>query len=59
VENFPDPQEGGGIMIQGGGPGSNDGLNPDDPTFKAAEEKCQSILPKIDGGPSTKTESGS
>jgi hypothetical protein len=54
VENFPDPQENGGIMIQGGGPGSNDGLNPDDPTFKAAQEKCKSLLP--DGGAGAKTE---
>lgn len=54
VENFPDPQEDGGIMIQGGGPGSTDGLNPDDPTFKAAQETCKSYLP--DGGAGAKTE---
>jgi hypothetical protein len=58
VENFPDPQEDGGIMIQGGGPGSTDGLNPDDPTFKAAQEKCQSLLPNGGAGGKTEVHSG-
>jgi hypothetical protein len=56
VENFPDPKEDGGIVIQGGGPDSNDGLNPDDPTFKAAQEKCAANLPG--GGPKTKVQTG-
>jgi hypothetical protein len=55
VENFPDPQENGGIVIQGG-PGSTDGLNPEDPTFKAAHEKCAANLPG--GGPQTKVQAG-
>lgn len=54
VENFPDPQDNGGITVQAGGPGSDNGLNPDDPTFQAAQEKCKSILP--DGGAGAKTE---
>lgn len=58
VENFPDPQENGGIMIQGGGPGSGDGLDPDDPTFKAAEEKCKSYLPFGGEGPKTQVQAG-
>jgi len=58
VGNFPDPQEDGGIMIQGGGPGSTDGLNPDDPTFKAAQEKCQSLLPNGGAGGKTEVHSG-
>jgi hypothetical protein len=50
VENFPDPSEEGGISIQG------EGLNPDDPTLKAAHEKCASILPG--GGPQPKVQAG-
>ncbi len=54
VENFPDPSDSGGITVQAGGPGSNDGFNPDDPTFKAAQDKCKSYLPG--GGAGMKTE---
>jgi hypothetical protein len=40
--NIPDPKPGGGIEIQGG-PG---GVNPDSPTFKAAQQACQQYQPK-------------
>jgi hypothetical protein len=40
VENFPDPQPGGGIAI-----GPDNGVNPDDPAFKEAEKKCQELMP--------------
>ena len=36
VPNFPDPEEDGLMRI-----GPDVGLDPNDPTFKAAEEKCQ------------------
>ncbi|GIH09856.1 hypothetical protein Rhe02_79230 [Rhizocola hellebori] len=46
VENFPDPStEGGGIII--GGPNSENGIDPSDPTFKAAQEKCAALMPKM------------
>jgi hypothetical protein len=35
--NIADPKPGGGIHI--------DGVNPDDPTFKAAEQACKQYLP--------------
>ncbi|WP_020522582.1 hypothetical protein [Catelliglobosispora koreensis] len=58
VENFPDPQEGGGIIVRGG-PGAEGGIDPEDPAFKAAQEKCGSILPKMQGGgPATTSKSG-
>jgi hypothetical protein len=40
--NMPDPKPGGGIEIKGG-PG---GVNPDSPTFKAAQQACQQYEPK-------------
>jgi hypothetical protein len=40
VHNFPDPNGQGGITI---GPGS--GVNPDSPTFQAAQRICQKLLP--------------
>ena len=47
VENFPDPQPGGGIAI-----GPENGINPDDPAFKEAEKKCEELMPRPkDGGP--------
>jgi hypothetical protein len=50
VPNFPDPQSGGGLMI-----GPDQGLDPNDPTFKAADEKCRQYLPGLgaSGGPGT------
>jgi len=46
VENFPDPQtEGGGIII--GGPNAEGGIDPSDPAFKAAQEKCAEFMPKM------------
>jgi hypothetical protein len=53
VTNFPDPTfstTGGGISIKiGGGPGS--GIDPNSPTFQAAQKACQSILHLPGGGP--------
>jgi hypothetical protein len=50
VENFPDPSsEGGGIII--GGPNAEGGIDPSDPTFQAAQEKCGDLMP----GKMTKT----
>jgi hypothetical protein len=40
VPSFPDPSKNGGITINGGR-----GLNPDSSQFKAAETKCQKLLP--------------
>jgi hypothetical protein len=40
VPDFPDPKPGGGIMIEQGS-----GVNPQSPTFKAAEQKCQALRP--------------
>jgi hypothetical protein len=40
VPSFPDPSASGGITINGGR-----GLNPDSAQFKAAETKCQKLLP--------------
>ncbi|MEU3598007.1 hypothetical protein ABZ714_04635 [Streptomyces sp. NPDC006798] len=41
VEEFPDPQSGGGIQI--------DGRITEDPDFKGAEEKCRGEMPKGKG----------
>jgi hypothetical protein len=41
VENFPDPQPGGGIAIS-----PENGINPEDPAFKEAEKKCEELMPK-------------
>ncbi|HWF15516.1 MAG TPA: hypothetical protein VG244_04990 [Acidimicrobiales bacterium] len=45
VTNFPDPDSQGKLIIQGG-PNSSTGLDPSSATFKAANQKCQSKLPK-------------
>jgi hypothetical protein len=44
VENFPDPQPGGGIAIS-----PENGVNPEDPTFKEAEKKCEELMPAPKG----------
>lgn len=41
VENFPDPQPGGGIAIS-----PEMGVNPEDPAFKEAEKKCEELMPR-------------
>jgi hypothetical protein len=41
VENFPDPQPGGGIAIS-----PENGVNPEDPAFKEAEKKCEELMPR-------------
>jgi hypothetical protein len=42
VPNFPDPNSQGQILIQGG---SGSGLDPNSPTFQAAQKACQSKMP--------------
>jgi len=44
VPNFPDPTAGGGLLIPVGA-----GIDPSSPVFKAAQAKCQNLLPG--GGP--------
>jgi hypothetical protein len=45
VTDFPDPDpNAGGIRINGD---ANSDLNPDNPTFKAAQEACNSLMPGI------------
>lgn len=44
VADFPDPKPGGGFLFRAGA-----GMNPSSPSFKAAQEKCQKLLPG--GGP--------
>jgi hypothetical protein len=44
VPKFPDPSDG-GLQING-----NEVGDPESPAFKAAEEKCRSILPEPPGG---------
>jgi hypothetical protein len=41
VEGFPDPQPGRGIGIS-----PEMGIDPEDPAFKAAEEKCGELMPR-------------
>lgn len=41
VENFPDPQPGGGIAIS-----PELGVNPEDPAFQEAEKKCEELMPQ-------------
>jgi hypothetical protein len=47
VPKFPDPQtsNGGGIAIN-----ADNGVNPESPTFKAAEKACKSLMPQPKGG---------
>jgi hypothetical protein len=40
VTNFPDPSSGGGISI-----GPSSGIDPQSPTFQAAQQACQKLLP--------------
>jgi hypothetical protein len=40
VKNFPDPSSGGGISI-----GPSSGIDPASPTFQAAQQACQKLLP--------------
>jgi hypothetical protein len=47
LSNFPDPTSGGAIQI--GGPGSN--LNPESPSFQAAQKACARYSPKGSGPP--------
>jgi hypothetical protein len=55
VPNFPDPkvQSGanGGVGVQIGG----SGIDPQSPAFKAAQQKCRSIMGLPGGGPGTPT----
>jgi hypothetical protein len=51
VANFPDPDPNGGTRID-----SKSGIDPNSDTFKAAQQKCQSLLPGpgSSGGPVSK-----
>jgi hypothetical protein len=51
LSDFPDPSSTGAIQI--GGPGS--GLNPQSPSFQAAQKACAKYSPKL-GGPPQMTE---
>src|SRR5262245_43253358 len=42
ISDFPDPQPGGGFALQGG-PGSD--LDPNNTSFKAADDACKPLLP--------------
>jgi hypothetical protein len=41
VPNFPDPQPNGGMMI-----GQDSGIDPESDTFKAAQRKCEALMPR-------------
>jgi hypothetical protein len=54
VTDFPDPQSagsgnGGGISIQVSGGGGSD-LDPNNPTFTAAQKACRALMPGKAGG---------
>lgn len=55
VPNFPDPEPGGGIRLDG----DELGTGPGDPTFDKAEEKCAKFMPNPDGGTQRKSSGGS
>ena len=44
VKDFPDPNAQGGVQIQANG--LNSDLNPNNPTFQAAQRDCGSLLPQ-------------
>jgi len=46
VPNFPDPRGGGGSEIARGA-----GIDPSSPAFKAAQAKCQKLVPGLGAGP--------
>ncbi len=41
VPNFPDPSANGGIMMN-----KDSGIDPESDTFKAAQQKCESLMPR-------------
>lgn len=51
VEEFPDPEAGGGIMIDG----DAGALDPSSEEFKAAQEACRGELPEMPGAPDDRT----
>jgi hypothetical protein len=55
IPEFPDPNPDGGVQIQAS-PGSH--MNPDDPTFKAAEEACAKYRPTPPSGETPRTDRG-
>jgi len=58
VTDMPDPGADGGLMIQSsGGPNSSD-LDPNNPTFKAAQDACKDKLPGAPGGLTTDNNGG-
>lgn len=52
IENYPDPEEDGGIKLDG------DEVDPNDPAVKAAEKKCKKFLPGGGEGGTTNEEKG-
>ena len=54
VPRFPDPPETGGFQLDM----NKLGMDPNDPKFKAANEKCNKILPAPPGGGSFSNQSG-
>jgi hypothetical protein len=54
VPEFPDPQEGGGIIMRGG----EMGFDPNSEEFKAAQEACEDLRPERAGGPGNDSEGG-
>ena len=61
--DIPDPDpNGGGLMItKSGGPGDGPNLDPNDPSFQAAQQACQDKLPgalQMKGGPATDSGDG-
>jgi hypothetical protein len=58
--DVPDPgPNGGGIVVKrGSGGNGRNGPNPDDPTFKAAQQACQKYLPNAGKGGTLTTSGG-
>jgi hypothetical protein len=51
IENFPDPQPGGGIMMNG-----DMGFDPESEEFQAADEACADLRPERGGEPGNDSE---
>jgi hypothetical protein len=54
IKDFPDPTNG-GLQLRAG-PGSD--LDPNSPTFQAAQNACQHFLPGSNGGGKLSTQAG-
>lgn len=58
IADFPDPSATGDINISGGQGSSSSDLNPNNPTFQAAQSACQSLMPGGKAGVHTSTKQG-